>query len=108
MKRKVNALLLVFFMVACSIPKTPQGRFDEARARWNSTMREYRAQYALQDSQTQIKWDGIFARPLYETGMALGAWEDALDDGSKEKAFSDLKNQALRLLVHYNVIKVGG
>ena len=74
MQRKVNVftLLLVMFLVSCpSIPKTPEGRFDEARARWNSTMREYRAQYALQDEATQQKWDGIFARPLYETGLTF-------------------------------------
>ena len=70
-------------------------------------MREYRIQYALQGAEMQIKWDDIFARPLYETGLALGAWEDALDDATKEKAFIDLKDQVLRLLVHYKVIKVG-
>ena len=101
--------LMILFLIACpSIPKTPESRFDEARARWNSTMREYRTQYALQDVETQRKWDDIFARPLYETGFALGSWEDALDDTTKEKAFTDLKDQVLRLLVHYKVIEVGG
>ena len=111
MKSKVNvfALVLVMFLVSCpSIPKTPEGRFDEARARWNSTMREYRTQYALQDAVTQEKWDNIFARPLYEAGLALGAWEDALGDATKERTFTDLKDQVLRLLVHYKVIEVGG
>ena len=110
MKRsiKVTTLILtILLIISCaSIPKTPQDRYDEALARWNSMMREYRTQYILQPEATQFEWNTKFSQPMYEAGLALNAWEGTLSDYSKEQAFMELKKQVTRLLIEYNVIKI--
>jgi len=109
-KRWIMVSLCLIFVASCSLfrslPATPQDRFDEARARWNSTMKEYRVQYALQTAETKAKWDEMFAMPLYQAGLALGSWEDTLNDYTKEQAFVTLKNQAIALLLQYKIIEI--
>jgi hypothetical protein len=109
--KKLAALLLVvtLMVTGCAMLRadaTPQDRYDEALASWNSVMKEYRLQYAMQTPATQGRWDKIFAIPLYEAGTALGAWSGTLEDVTKEKAFFFLKDQAVRLLLQYQVIEI--
>jgi len=109
-KKLATIFVVVTLLMGCSLfrglPVTPADRFDEARARWNSTMTEYRVQYALQIPETQAKWDKQFAMPLYQAGLALGFWGDALYDTTKEQAFTSLKNQAIALLLQYKIIEI--
>ncbi|MHA2068296.1 MAG: hypothetical protein ACXABY_28370 [Candidatus Thorarchaeota archaeon] len=108
--KKLAAVLLVivFLLTGCAMfqAKTSQGRYDEALASWNSIVKEYRLQYAMQTPETKAKWDNLFVVPLYEAGIALGAWGNALDDFTKEQAFSLLKNQAIKLLFQYQIIEI--
>jgi hypothetical protein len=110
---QVKKLAAIFVVVAllltgCAMfqAATPQDRYDEALASWNSIVKEYRAQYMLQTPEVKMRWDAMFARPLYEAGLALGAWNGALDDATKEQAFFFLKDQAVRLLFEYQVLEI--
>ena len=109
--KKLAAIWLVvaLLLTGCAMfgaNATPQDRYDEALASWNSIMREFRMQYAMQSPQVQDQWDKIFAIPLYEAGVALGAWGNMIDDFTKEQAFITLKNHAIRLLFQYNIIEI--
>jgi len=101
-------LVVVFLLTGCAMfqPQTNQDRYDEALASWNSIVKEYRMQYAMQTPATKGKWDKTFTIPLYEAGTALGIWYDTIDDYTKEQAFFILKNQAVRLLFQYNIIEI--
>ena len=111
--KKLATLLVVIALLVtgCAMLRadaTPQDRYDEALASWNSVVKEYRLQYAMQTPEKQLEWDRLFAIPLYRAGASLGMWSDVLDSSLREQAFFSLKDQAVRLLFQYKIIEIKG